>query len=314
MREQYQKGISWMRFSMNDEIYQKYKLAGKITADARDYGAGLIRPGVSYLEVVNSIESKILDDGAGLAFPVNISVNEIAAHYSPSHSDKLVFKKGDVVKLDIGAHIDGYIGDTAVTVEVETSDYEDLIIASSDALDAAIDLMRAGVDLIEIGKAVEETIVSFSYKPIDNLTGHSMQRYILHTGISVPSVPKMTHNAKPKAGDVLAIEPFATNGAGHVISGDGSNIYLCKNTFNPRLIRDKKIKIMFSQMKNKFKTLPFAQRWFEKLFSNSDITLRKLIFLGLIKHYPQLIDAKKGIVTQKEHTVILTNDGCEVIT
>lgn len=303
-----------MRSDMDKKVYENYKLAGKIAAEARDYGIGLIKQGASFLEVANSIESKILDCGAGLAFPVNISVNEIAAHYSPRHDDTLVFKKGDVVKLDLGAHIDGYIADTAVTVEIGTRNYDDMIKASSDALDAAIDLMKARVNLFEVGKAVQETIMSYGYKPIDNLTGHSMQRYVIHAGMSVPSVPDMLHKGKPKAGDVLAIEPFATNGAGHVIAGDGSNIYLCKESFNPRRIRDKKATIVFSKMKNKFKTLPFAQRWFEKLFSDSSTALRKLSFLGLIKHYPQLVDAKKGVVTQKEHTVILTEKGCEIIT
>lgn len=303
-----------MRSNMDNKVYENYKRAGKIAAEARDYGVDLIKPGVSFLEVANSVESKILNDGAGLAFPVNISVNEIAAHYSPRHDDTLVFKEGDVVKLDLGAHVDGYIADTAVTVEVETHNYNNMIKASSYALDAAIDLMKAGINLFEIGKTVEKTITSYGYKPIDNLTGHGMQRYVIHAGISVPSVPDRLHNAKPKAGDVLAIEPFATNGAGHVIPGDGSNIYLCKESFNPRLVRDKKVKITFNKMKSKFKTLPFAQRWSEKLFSNSDKVLRRLSFLGLIKHYPQLIDAKKGIVTQKEHTVILTKEGCEVIT
>jgi len=299
---------------MDNKVYENYKLAGGIAAEARDYGRGLIKSGVSFLEVANSIESKILDSGAGLAFPVNISVNEIAAHYTPRHNDTLVFKKGDVVKLDIGAHIDGYIADTATTVEVETNNYKDMIKASSDALDAAINLMKAGINLFEIGKIVQETIMSYGYKPIDNLTGHSMQRYVIHAGISVPSVPDKLHKTKPKAGDVLAIEPFATNGAGHVISRDGSNIYLCKESFNPRLSSDKRVKIIFGKIKNEFKTLPFAQRWFENFFSNSDIVLRKLSFLGLIKHYPQLVDAKKGIVTQKEHTVILTEEGCEIIT
>jgi len=299
---------------MDNNIYEKYKLAGKIAAEARDYGLNLIKPGVSFLDVVNSMELKILDSGADLAFPVNISVNEIAAHYSPRHNDSLVFKKEDVVKLDIGAHVDGYIADTAITVEVGNNNYEDMIKASSDALDVAVNTIKAGIDLFEIGKTVQDTIMSYGYKPIDNLTGHSMQRYILHAGMSVPSVPDRLQSAKPKAGDVLAIEPFATNGAGHVISGDGSNIYLCKESFNPRLIRTKNAEIIFSRMKSKFRTLPFAQRWFEEFFSSSSTTLRKLSFLGLIKHYPQLIDAKKGIVTQKEHTVILTEEGCDVIT
>ncbi|MCK5636083.1 MAG: M24 family metallopeptidase, partial [Thermoplasmatales archaeon] len=122
---------------MNDKVYENYILAGKIAAETRDYGAGLIKSGVSFLEVANNVESKIVEKGAGLAFPVNISVNEIAAHYSPRHDDKLVFKKGDVVKLDLGALIDGYIADTAITVEVETNKYDDMVKASSDALDAA---------------------------------------------------------------------------------------------------------------------------------------------------------------------------------
>jgi len=299
---------------MNAEVYEKYKLAGEIAAEARDYGVDLLKPDASFLEITNKIESKILAGGGFLAFPVNISINEIAAHYSPRHDDTLVLNRGDVVKLDIGAHIDGYIADTAVTVEVGTNNYEDMIKASSDALDSAIDHIKAGINLVEIGKFVEETINSYGFKPIDNLTGHSMQKYLLHAGMSVPSVPNTMHNDKPQDGDVLAIEPFATNGAGHVISGDGSNIYICKESANPRLMRDRKIKMMFDKMKIEFKTLPFAERWFTKMFSNSDTTLKRMAFLGSVRQYPQLIDAKKGIVTQKEHTVIVTEEGCEVIT
>lgn len=303
-----------MRYEMLDEIHENYINAGKIAAEARDFGTGLIKRDVSYLEVTKSIESKILENGAGLAFPVNISVNEIAAHYSPKNNDPLTFKKGDVVKLDIGAHIEGYIADTAITVEVETNNFDKMIKASSDALDAAINLMKPGLNLVDIGEAVEDTITSYGYKPIDNLTGHSMEKYVIHAGMSVPNVPRNTKNARPKVDDVLAIEPFATNGEGHVVSGDGSNIYLCRNSINPRFVRDKNIKILSSKIKNQFKTLPFAQRWFYDLFPDNDTSLRKLAFLGIIKQYPQLIESKKGIVTQKEHTVIITEDGCEVIT
>jgi methionyl aminopeptidase len=299
---------------MEDEVFEKYKLAGSIAAKAREFGKELIKSGVSYLDIVNKIESKILNDGAGLAFPVNISINEIAAHFSPKHNDSLIFQKGDVVKLDIGAHIDGYIADTALTIEVESNLNNDLIKASTDALDVAINLMKPGIDLTELGAEVQKTITSFGFKPIDNLTGHSMQRYILHAGVSVPSVGNTASKSDLKAGDVLAIEPFATTGAGHVISGVGSNIYLCKKSINLKLIRDSRSKILFDKVKKEFKTLPFAQRWFERQFSNSDTVLRKLSFLGLLKHYPQLIDAKKGVVSQAEHTVILTEEGCEIIT
>lgn len=299
---------------MDDKIYQKYILAGKIAAEARDYGESLIKEGISFLEVANKVEQKILDRGAGIAFPVNISTNEIAAHYSPRHDDALVFKKGDVVKLDVGAHIEGYIADTAVTIEVGTSKYADMIKASSEALDAAIGAMKAEANQFEIGKIIEEKIKSYGYSSIDNLTGHSLEKYQLHSGISVPNVSTASNKIKFKEGTVLAIEPFATNGKGHVFSGSGSNIYLCEKSFRSKLIRENKYKIFYSRLSAKFKTLPFAQRWSEKLFSNSNLTLKKLSYLGLVRHYPQLIEKKGSIVTQKEHTIIVTKNGCEVTT
>jgi len=299
---------------MDEEIYEKYIRAGKIASDARNLGASLIKPGVSLLEIANKVESKILESGAGIAFPANISRNEIAAHYSPHHDDKLVFKKGDVVKLDVGAHVDGYIADTAVTVEVETDEYADMIKAAEDGLNAAIDMMKPGVNLSSLGGKVSKTISSYGFKPIDNLTGHSLQKFVLHSGVSVPSVPDSINKAKVKEGDVIAVEPFATDGAGHVVSGPGSNIFLCSSSLKSKFIRDNRAKLMHNRLIKNFKTLPFAERWTTSLFENNETILRRLSFLGMVKHYPQLIDASKGIVTQKEHTLIITNDGCEVTT
>jgi len=299
---------------VDDRVYEKYIRAGKIAASARNYSADLIKPGISFLEVANKIEAKITKEGAGLAFPVNISVNELAAHYSPRHDDKLIFKKGDVVKIDVGTHIDGYIADTAITVEVDTNRYSDMIKASSDALDVAIDMIQDDVEISLIGKKIQETIESYGYKPINNLTGHSLEQYSLHSGISIPNVSDMFNKSKAEEGSVFAIEPFATNGVGRVVSGRGSNIYLCKKSLRSHLARDNRSRIYFNKIKSQFKTLPFAQRWCEKSFNNSDVILRRLTFLGLLNHYPQLVEAGDGIVTQKEHTVIIREDGCEVTT
>jgi methionyl aminopeptidase len=300
---------------MDNTTYDKYKKAGKIAAESRKYGLDLIKPGVPLLDVANRIESFIIEKGAGLAFPVNISINEVAAHFSPRHDTAQVFRKGNVVKLDIGAHIDGYIADTAVTIEVGTNVYFDMIKSSQDALNNALSILKAGIDLSEIGKIVEDTITSYGFKPITNLSGHSVEQYELHSGISVPNVSN-THSAiKPKEGDVVAIEPFATNGEGRVLSGNGSNIYLCNKSFTSKFIREKKSKYVYDLLKAGFKTLPFAQRWCKELHpSCNDITLKKLSFLGLVKHYPQLIEAKGGMVTQAEHTIIVREDGCEITT
>ena len=304
-----------MQSDMDDTIYEKYRLAGKIAAQARDHGAKLVKEGVSYLGVATKIESMILENGGGLAFPVNISVNEIAAHFTPRHDDKsLLFKKGDVVKLDVGTHVDGYIADTALTVEVGTKRYTSMIKASRHALENAIDLMKADADLSDVGRTIEETIVSYGYRAIDNLTGHSLDRYNLHSGLSIPSVSNRLNLVRPKSGDVLAIEPFTTNGAGHVISGKGSNIYRYVRSVKSRLIRNPKARSLALNINKNFSTLPFAERWCIDVLPNTEVSLKRLLFAGCIKQYPQLIDAKNGVVTQMEHTVIINEGACEVTT
>lgn len=245
---------------------------------------------------------------------MNIALNTLAAHYSPRHDDPQTLKKGDVVKLDVGAHITGYIADTAVTIELETHQYDSMIQASSEALKKAINVINTEISLGKIGETIEDTITSFGYKPINNLMGHGLARYQLHSGISIPNVGSLGGKTSLKDGDVIAIEPFATNGAGHVVSGVGSNIYLCKGSLKTKFIRDNKTKTLFSKMNAHFGSLPFAQRWCHTLFPDDDLALKKLSILGLMKQYPQLIEAKGGMVTQREHTVIVHKDTCEVIT
>ena len=118
----------------------------------------------------------------------------------------------------------------------------------------------------------------------------------------------------PKYGDVIAIEPFSTYGKGHVISGDGSNIYLIKSSLKSRLIREKKLKILFENINSRFGSLPFAQRWVSNMINNVDISLKKLSFFSIIKHYPQLIEQTRSLVAQKEHTLIVKKGDSEVIT
>ncbi len=300
---------------MDDIVYENYKRAGKIAADARDYGVTLLKPGARFLDIATEIENRIKKNGASLAFPVNIALNTLAAHYSPRHDDQSIFKRGDIVKLDVGAHVNGYIADTAITLELETHVYDMMIQASSEALKKAISVLNVVTPLSEVGKTIEKTITSYGYKPIKNLMGHGLDRYELHSGLSIPNVGALGGKTKLKDGDVVAIEPFATNGVGHVISGDGSNIYLRNDSLKAKFIRDSKTKLLFEKISINYKTLPFSERWCHDMFPNGiDIALKKLSFLGLTKHYPQLLEAKGGMVTQKEHTVIIKEDECEVIT
>jgi methionyl aminopeptidase len=299
---------------MNEDIYHNYCQAGDIAAKARDQGIKYIKKDNSLLEVATKIETIITENDAQIAFPVNLSINDVAAHYTPTYNDTTIFNQGDVVKLDVGAHINGYIADTATTIEIGTKTHEPMIQAASDALANAINQMRANISLSDIGKTVEETLKTAGYNPIENLTGHGLQQYELHTGLSVPNVAERFNRSRPQIDDVIAIEPFATNGSGRVISGSGSNIYLCINTKKSKFIRDQRIRYLYSRCSNNYKTLPFAGRWCKKLETNHTRYLKKMAYLGLLKHYPQLIEIDHGIVTQKEHTVLIHEEDCEVIT
>lgn len=300
---------------MIEKEYNDLIQAGKIAAEARDFGIKIVKEGASYLEVAEAIETKIIENGGGLAFPLNIAVNETAAHFTPVANDQNVFKKEDIVKLDVGAHVNGFIADTAVTLEVDSNKHNELIKASDEALKNAIELIKPGVNLNNVGKKIEKTIESFGFKSIDNLTGHSLEKYKLHSGVSVPNVSETIGGKKVKKNMVLAVEPFATTGGGHVISSEGSNIFRCKKTFRAHIVRDQKYVILYKKINKKFGNLPFSSRSFSKAFPGvSDQVLKRLCFFGMLKHYPQLIEEDKGLVSQKEHTVIVTNDGCEVTT
>ncbi len=283
---------------------KKYLEAGKIGKEARELGKELIREGASYYEVAEKIEKYIRDAGAKPAFPVNLSVNHEAAHYSPVRGDNRYFRRGDVVKLDLGAHVDGYISDTAVTVEVGTREWEPLIEASREALNNAIKAIRPGIAVSEIGKIVEETLNFYGYNPIRNLTGHGLGRYDLHHGLVIPNYDDGSM-AKILPGMAFAIEPFATNGKGYVREGKGGNIYIFRRTKNLRGV--------YASMFEEFRTLPFAARWCTH-YPDYQAALKKGSFLGILYHFPVLQERKKFMVAQTEHTILLTEDSVIVTT
>ncbi|MGQ9582571.1 MAG: type II methionyl aminopeptidase [Thermoplasmatota archaeon] len=285
-----------------EEVLDKYRLAGRIAREARDYGVGLIREGASMLELANTVEALIISKGARPAFPVNIAVNDVAAHFTPRHDEtSLVFRRGDVVKLDVGAQVDGYIGDTARTVEVGTDNWRDMRRAAEEALSTAIEMLRPGVDLGMVGAAIESAIASRGFKSIENLTGHSLERGVLHAGISVPNVRDRGAGVV-REGDVLAVEPFATNGMGRVDGRRNSSIY---RFVRKRFARTHEARALLREVELHFGTLPFSERWCMRYVANPVEALDALVRAGAVSFYPTLREVDGGIVAQAEHTVVV---------
>ncbi|BDC19063.1 type II methionyl aminopeptidase [Acidianus sp. HS-5] len=297
---------------MTDEELKILIKAGKIAAEARDAGAKMIKPGAKVLDVCEAVEKMIIEKGAFPAFPCNLSINYEAAHYSPVIGDEKVIPEGAVVKLDIGAQIDGYISDTAVTVALDDK-YQRLADTSKEALSAAISNFRPGVALGNIGKVIEKIIRMNGYSPIRNLGGHLIRRYELHAGVFVPNVYERNMGIIME-GNTYAIEPFATNGFGEVIEGKIETIYSAKSFVPKGLSEDEKQ--FLDVINNRFKTLPFSERWLSDLGDKEKVerTLKSLVRKKALYSYAVLIEIRKGMVSQFEHTVYVGKDETIIIT
>ncbi len=285
-------------------MLEKYLEAGKIAKQVREEAIKLIKPGVKLLDVAEFVESRIRELGGEPAFPCNISVNSDAAHFTPKANDERVFKEGDIVKLDIGVHVDGYIADTAVTVDL--GDHEDLVKAAEEALRKAIEVVHAGVNTAEISNAIYETITEFGFKPVFNLTGHGLDHYLAHAPPTIYNF-RVEKGVELKEGMVIAIEPFVTNGVGKVTERGECEIY---SLIALKPVRMRQARVLVEEILKKYKTLPFAKRWVKV----SEIILAKLVREGILRAYPVLTEVSKGLVSQAEHTVIVEENGARVIT
>jgi len=294
-------------------MIEKYGRAGKIVFEALQLARREAKPGAKLLELADKTENFILSQGARPAFPVNISINDVAAHYTPPFDDASVIGEKDVVKIDAGAHVDGFIGDMAITLDFSGENGK-LVEASERALEAALSVMKAGASTSLVGETVENEIKKFGFKPIENLTGHALGEYELHAGIEIPNI-KTQHGRELKEGDVLAVEPFASTGAGHVSEGNLVEIFSLAEEAPARLRESRKL-LTYAQ--ENYKKLPFAERWLRKSAFPSKLllhaALRELVLMGALHQYPMLRDSGKGLVSQAELTVLVEKDSVSILT
>ncbi len=300
---------------VDDEALEKLVKAGDIARRTLEYGRSLIKPGATAREVCEEVEGYIRGQGASPAFPCNLSVDHVAAHYTPGISDDVKLTSTSVVKLDIGVSVDGYIADTALTVDL-SGRYQDLLDASREALEAVIERLRPGISLYEIGKTVESRIRRRGFKVVRNLTGHTIARHMIHAGLSIPNYPDRTVFYKRlQPGTQAAIEPFATNGRGMVVEGGVTNIYAYTGR-RPRRGLNEEEKRLLDTIIDRFLTLPFTPRWLVDVMEPSRLeqTVKSLVAKGALHDYPILVEAGKGLVSQHEHTIVVLKDRVLVTT
>lgn len=292
-----------------EEMREAYEKGSKVALEVLKHAKDIIKPGKKALDYAEEIESLIISSEMKLGFPVNISVDNIAAHYTPTINDELVFNDKMVVKVDIGISSQGYIIDFAFTADL-SGKHDKLLLAAAQALKNGVAKIKKDTNTSEIGEIIERTISDNGFKPIANLTGHMLKKNNLHAGISIPNV-KSPKGYKMQKDDVFAIEPFATTGRGYVEELDQIEIFSVGTPTTPRL---RHVREVLEYLKKEHPYLPFSERSLHKKFNSRLIVstaIRELLLNGTLVPYPVLAD--NGVVSQFETTVIVDDDGCTEI-
>ncbi|WP_255148724.1 type II methionyl aminopeptidase [Halorarius halobius] len=290
---------------LSAEKYEKHREAGEILAQVRDEAAERLEVGTGYLEISEWAEDRIRELGGTPAFPVNVSVDNEAAHGAAAPDDDRTIGE-EMVKLDIGVHIDGWLADTAVTVDF--TGQQELVEAAEEALDAALEVVEPGAHTGEIGAEIEDVIDGYGYNPVVNLTGHGLGHWEQHTDPNIPN-RAVESGVELQVGDVVAIEPFATDGGGKVTEGSQEEIYALEREAS---VRNRQAREALEQIVEEFKTLPFARRWLDT--RRAEMALRRLEQQGVVHGYPVLQEQDGFYVSQREHTIVVTENGCEITT
>ena len=288
------------RNELKQEEWEDLEKACKIAAQALNYGKSFIKKGNNLLDVAKKIDEKIISLEGEIAFPSQISMNQIAAHFCPTKNNNPILDN-QIVKLDVGVHVNGFIGDNACTVDL-SGENSKLVKASRDALNNAIKIIKPGITLAEIGKTIQETIINLGFSPVRNLSGHGLGKFDVHTKPTIPNYDN-GDETKLEKGQIFAIEPFATNGYGVVVETSNPTVF---SLVQKKPVRDMTTRQIFKEIEN-YKGLPFAKWWLEEKFPlfKVNFALRQLENLVIIKSYPPLADRENGLVSQAEHTILV---------
>jgi methionyl aminopeptidase len=300
--------MMWLRLV---EDLEKFEKSGRIVSEMREYVKRFPIQGKTVIQICEDVEGRIVQLGARSAFPCNVGINDVAAHYTSPKDDKSTIPDGSIVKIDFGVEIDGCITDTAISRSLNPA-YDSMIVAAETALQEALSAVAPGRKLSDIGSIIERAINRYGYKPIRNLTGHKIDRYNLHAGKSVPNVAGM-EGGKFEVGEVYAIEPFATlkDAEGAVHEGSTAHIFRLARA---KGAKSKSAEELIEHIQSHYKSLPFADRWIYTWREDVGDAFLELVKDRSIVGYPVLLEESGAIVSQAEHTVLVTENGCSVLT
>ncbi|MEK6873640.1 MAG: type II methionyl aminopeptidase [Nanoarchaeota archaeon] len=294
---------------MNKEAVESTRKAGEIVQKIKKEAKSWIKQGMPLIEIAEKIEAQIIKQGGKPAFPVNLGINEYAAHYTPSHNETTIAY--GLLKIDFGVQIKGYVADNAFSLDLANSTKnKELIKASELALERAIESIKNGETLGEIGTKIQKTASDAGFSAVQNLSGHGIEQWELHSGLTIPNYNNNSSIVLEEG--IYAIEPFITTGEGKVYDGKPSGIYQIKKSGS---VRDNNAREILKYILDEYNTLPFCSRWLVKKFgTRALISLNFLEQAGIIHQFTHLVEKSKSPVSQSEATIIIQGENVEVVT
>ncbi len=288
-------------------IPREYIMAGRITREVREWVRGRVVPGSEYLDICEKVEGEIVQRGGRVAFPTGVGVNSVTAHYAPQAGESGRVGEKDVVKVDFGVHVDGYVADTSITTTFNPQ-YQPMLDATERALRAAIDVLRRDRRIGEVSKAIYSEASRYGFKTISNLSGHTLDRYVVHAGKSIPNV-YMPNLPTLKKNEVFAVEPFLTTreANGYVVDSEVETIFALVGR---RRLGKGELDDLVEMIWEERKTLPFTPRWFLKDYREARLLslLKELTKRKVVRSYATLVEASGKPVAQFEHTMALDDE------
>jgi methionyl aminopeptidase len=296
---------------MDAHALECHRRAGRIASECREWAKQNVRPGVRVAWVLETVERMIRERGAEPGFPAQSSRNHVAAHYCSPPGDELEYREGDCVKVDFGVHVDGYVADTAASIDLSTDRrWTRLIQASEAALAAAIATVGIDVPVGDVGAAIERAITGMGFQPVRNLTGHGLGRWKVHTPPQIPNYAERG-SSRFRKDSVFAIEPFACTGRGYIKERGKAEVFMM---VGPPLSAKGLDRDVLKAI-DAWRGLPIARRYFQHLDAiKVEEAITKLTKQGALMRYPPLVEEEGVMVAQTEHSLYLGPDGVEILT
>lgn len=314
------------------EVVTKYKSAAEIINKALQLVVSECKPKAKIVDVCEIGDSFIREQTGnmyknvkkkierGVAFPTCISVNNTVCHFSPLASDETVMEAGDVLKIDMGCHIDGFIAVVAHTHVLQdgpvTGKAADVIAAANTAAEVALRLVRPGKKNKDVTDAIQKVAAAYDCKIVEGVLSHQLKQFVIDGNkvvLSVSNTDTRVDDAEFEENEVYAIDIVTSSGEGKPKLLDEKQTTIYKRAVDKNYhLKMKASRFIFSEISQKFPIMPFTARALEE--KRARLGLVECVNHELLQPYPVLHEKPGDYVAHIKFTVLLMPNGSDRVT